>query len=65
MKKGVLTVRDNEHNVLDSVGDNEVMCQRLPSLGNVWENSWVAQIRLAGLTFPGVEVVQKSDYFDL
>jgi hypothetical protein len=35
VKKGVLTVRDNEHNVLDSVGDNEVMCQRLPSLGNV------------------------------
>jgi hypothetical protein len=34
-------------------------------VGKCVGNSRVAQIRLAGLTFPGVEVVQKSDYFDL
>jgi len=38
VKKGVLTVRDNEHNVADTMGGNEVMCRMLPSLGNVWEN---------------------------
>ena len=32
MKKGVLTVRDNEHRVVDTVGDDEVACRKLPSL---------------------------------
>ena len=41
MKKGVLTVRDNEHNVADTVGGNEATCWKLPSLGNVWENPGV------------------------
>jgi hypothetical protein len=38
VKKGVLTVRDNEHNVADTVGGNEVTCWKLPSLGNTREN---------------------------
>ena len=54
MENGVLTVRDNKHNVLDSMGDNEVACQLLPSLGNAWETSQVAQIWIAGPIFPGV-----------
>ena len=54
MENSVLTVRDNELNVLDSVGDNEVACWLLPNLGNVWETIWMAQIWLAGPIFPGV-----------
>ena len=38
MKNSVLTVRDNEHNVADTVGGNEVARRRLPSLGNAQEN---------------------------
>jgi hypothetical protein len=38
VKKGVLTVRDNEHNVTDTMRGDEVMRQMLPSLGNAWEN---------------------------
>ena len=37
MEKGVLTVRDNEHNVADTVGGNVVTCWKLPSLENVQE----------------------------
>jgi len=48
VENGVLTARDNEHNVLDSMGDNEVAYWLLLNLGNVWEthpggtdpNSW-------------------------
>jgi hypothetical protein len=40
VRNGVLTVRDNEHNVADTVGGNEVVCRKLPSLGNAWENPW-------------------------
>ena len=32
MEKGVLTVRDNEHSVVDTVGGNEVACRKLPGL---------------------------------
>jgi hypothetical protein len=38
VRNGVLTVRDNEHNVADTVGGNEVAHWKLPSLGNAWEN---------------------------
>jgi hypothetical protein len=38
VENGVLTVRDNEHNVLDTVGGNEVALRKLPSLGNTREN---------------------------
>ena len=59
MKKGVLTVRDNEHNVRDS--DAMTSRQKLPSWGtrretrgkNVWENPGWGEVGL------------KSDYFDL
>jgi hypothetical protein len=36
VKKGVLTVRDNEHNVVDTVGD-EIAHRMLPILGKTWE----------------------------
>jgi len=32
VEKGVLTVRDNEHSVVDTVGGDEVACRKLPSL---------------------------------
>jgi hypothetical protein len=35
VRNNVLTVRDNEHSVVDSVGGNEVTCQTLPSLESV------------------------------
>jgi hypothetical protein len=38
VRNGVLTVRDNEHNVADTVGGNEVVRRKLPSLGNAREN---------------------------
>ena len=38
VEKVVLTVRDNEHNVADTVGGNEVTRQTLLSLGNARES---------------------------
>ena len=32
MEKGVLTIRDNEHSVLDTMGGDEVACRKLPGL---------------------------------
>ena len=32
MEKGVLTVRDNKHNVVDTVGGDEVARRKLPSV---------------------------------
>lgn len=52
MEKGVLTVRDNEHNVADTVGGDEVARRTLPSLGKCAGKSRGARIRLAGPTFP-------------
>jgi hypothetical protein len=47
VKIGVLIVRDNEHNVANTVGGDGVACRTLPSLGHVRENPG-AQIWLAG-----------------
>ena len=60
MKKGVLTVRDSEHNVDDSVGGDEAVRRTLPSLRNAWENPGT-KIRLADLFSPHL----KSNYFNL
>jgi hypothetical protein len=65
VKNSVLTVRDNEHNVADTVGGNEVACRRLPSLGN-------ARGKIPGGSNPVSRPYfsqgwwhNKSDYFDL
>jgi hypothetical protein len=49
VKKGVLTVRHNEHNVADTVGGNEVSCRVWKTRGKIPG----AQIRLPGPAFPG------------
>ena len=42
MRNEVLTVRDNEHSVVDSMGGGEGMSQMLPGLGSVGKKSEVA-----------------------
>jgi hypothetical protein len=57
VKKGVLTVRDNEHNVADTVGGNKVAYQTLPSLGHIHQ--------LPGPTFPRDGGTTNPIYFNL
>jgi hypothetical protein len=54
VRNDVLTVRDSEHSVADSVWE------ALAEFGKHGKKSWVAQIRLAGPTFPGVEIILNS-----
>ena len=68
MRNDVLTVSDNEHSVVDSVGGNEATFSDIAKFGKCGkEPGWHRSSYLAP-TFPGVNVVKKnykSDYIVL
>lgn len=68
MRNDVLTVSDNEHSVVDSVGVNEAAFPDIAEFGKRGKKpGWHRSSYLAP-TFPGVNMVKKnykSDYIDL